>query len=133
MKAVILKYFKQKQAAGICLCGVPVPIALSGLWLLTAANLRLSVGGADAARSLVGKWLCMPPDGHSMVAQFGRVEGMQDSNTMVVRWDDLSSAKPSPVTEAHPASVAAGWVAAGWVAGRVSARLQRKFRWYLLT
>jgi hypothetical protein len=70
----------------------------------------------------------MPPDGHSMVAQFGRVEGMQDSDTVVVRWDDLSSAKPSAITEAHPASVAAGWVA-----GRVSARLQRKFRWYPLT
>jgi hypothetical protein len=46
----------------------------------------------------------MPPDGHSMVARFGRVEGMQDSNTVVVRWDDLSSTKPSPVTD----SVAAG-------------------------
>jgi hypothetical protein len=63
-----------------------------------------------------------------MVTQFGRVEGMQDSDTVVVRWDDLSSAKPSPVTEAHPACVAAGWVA-----GRVSARLQRKFGWYPLT
>ena len=108
--------------------GLPVPIALCGLWLPTAAILLLPVRGADAASSLLGKWLCMPTDGHSMVPLFGRVEGMQDSSTVVVRWDDLSSAKPSAVTEARPASVAAAWVA-----GRVSARLQRKFRWYPLT
>jgi hypothetical protein len=124
----VLQVFQAQAAAGICLEGVPVPIALNGLWLPPAANLWLPVGVADAAASLVGKWLCMPPEGYSMVPLFGRVEGMQDSNTVVVRWDDLSSAKPSPVTETHPACVAAGWVA-----GRVSARLQRKFAWYPLT
>jgi hypothetical protein len=82
--------------------------------------------GAVAARSLVAKWLRMPSDCYK-VARFGRVEGVQDSSTMLVRWDD-ASAKPSPVTEAQPASVAAGLVA-----GRVSARLQHKFEWYPLT
>jgi hypothetical protein len=82
---------------------------------------------AVAARSLVAKWLRMPSDCYNKVARFGRVEGVQDSSTMLVRWDD-ASAKPSPVTEAQPASVAAGLVA-----GRASARLQQKFEWYPLT
>jgi hypothetical protein len=69
----------------------------------------------------------MPSNGYSKVAQFGRVEGVQDSSTVLVRWDDVASAKPSLVTEAQPVSVAAGWVA-----GRVSARLQQKFEWYPL-
>jgi hypothetical protein len=89
--------------------------------------LLVSAGGADAAGTLVGKWLRMPSDGHSKVAQFGRVEGVHDSNTVLVRWDVVSSAKPSPVTEAQPVSVAAACVA-----GRVSARLQQKFEWYPL-
>jgi hypothetical protein len=68
-----------------------------------------------------------PSDGYSKEALFGRVEDVQDGSTVLVRWDVVSSAKPSPVTQAQPVSVAAGWVA-----GRVSARLQQKFEWYPL-
>jgi hypothetical protein len=52
--------------------------------LLIAAILLVFAGGADAAGALVGKWLRMPSDGHIKVAQFGRVEGVQDSNTVLV-------------------------------------------------
>jgi hypothetical protein len=93
----------------------------------TAAIFLLPAWCADAAQALVGKWLCLPSDGYSKEAQFGRVEGVQDSSTVLVRWDDVSSSKPCPVTEAQPVSVAAGLVA-----GRVSSRLQQKFAWYPL-
>jgi hypothetical protein len=88
----------------------------------------LPAGGSNAAQKLVGKWLHMPSDGYSKLAHFGRVEGVQDSSTVLVRWDVISSSKPSPVTEAHPVAVAVGWVEAG----RVSSRLQDKFQWYPL-
>jgi hypothetical protein len=55
--------------------------------LLIAAILLVSAGGADAAGALAGKWLRMPSDGHSKVAQFGSVEGVHDNNTVLVRWD----------------------------------------------
>jgi hypothetical protein len=95
--------------------------------ITTATYLLVPAGGADAARTLVGKWLRKPSDGYTKEALFGRVEGMHDSSTVLVRWDDVASAKPSPVTEAQPVCVAAGCVT-----GRVSARLQQKFEWYAL-
>jgi hypothetical protein len=47
-----------------------------------------AAGSLNAARALVGKWLRKPNDGCSKVALFGRVEGVQDSSTVLVRWDD---------------------------------------------
>jgi hypothetical protein len=47
-KAVCLKRFRRSKQLGYAYG--PVPIALNGLWLSTAANLRLSAGGADAAK-----------------------------------------------------------------------------------
>jgi hypothetical protein len=115
------------KVSSLCTHCVWVCLRLSAFLLPTAAVLLMPAGGSDAARALVGKWLRKPSDGCSKVALFGRVEGVQDSSTVLVRWDDDSSSKPSPVTEAQPVPVAAGWVA-----GRVSARLKQKFEWYPL-
>jgi hypothetical protein len=43
--------------------------------------------GADAAWILVGKWLRMPSDGYSKVAELSRGEGVQESSTVLVLWD----------------------------------------------